>query len=180
MSKIGKKSIFIPENVFYKLYDDYISFKGPKGENKLFFYNRVNVSINNNIIEVNCNNTIDNFKAYHGLYRSLINKTLISVVTGFEKKLKVIGIGYKVFLVNNVLELFLGYSHSVKFIIPNDIMVKIESKGNVIILESLNYELLGNISAKIRNLKPPEPYNGKGIFYFDEKIKIKEGKSKKS
>jgi len=185
MSRVGNIKIEKPSNVEVKFdkANDLIEVKGPKGSLKSCF-NGIILDIEGNYISVK----IDEKKVkqgesnkLHGLYRVLLNNMLVGVSSGFEKKLELIGVGYKAAMVtNNVLELDLGYSHKVLFCIPKEITCKVDAqKGkNIIIILSGSYKsLVGQIASKIRDLRPVEPYKGKGFRYVGEYVRIKAGKT---
>lgn len=178
MSKIGRKPIEIPNGVECEITDKVIKTKGPKGELSLEFDSKIKVKKTDNQIVVERANNSKPARALHGLTRQLIENNIIGVSKGFEKKLEVKGVGYRVSLAGNKLNLSLGYSHPVEFVAPETITFAVEK--NVIIVKGINKQLVGQITAQIRKLRPPEPYKGKGIRYIDEVIKKKAGKSAKA
>ncbi|WP_212113274.1 50S ribosomal protein L6 [Candidatus Shikimatogenerans silvanidophilus] len=193
MSRIGKKPIFIPENVFYyiKIYkknDNLLIVNGPMGKLKEFIPKNISLKKEKNKIFVNYsyNNIINKKKnkSIHGLYRMIIYNMIIGVNKKFEKKLELVGIGYRASFNDNnrILELHLGYSHSIMIQCPNEIDLKInleKGKNTIIILKSCDKQLLGFFCSKIRSFRLPEPYKGKGIKYFNEILIRKTGKSTK-
>jgi large subunit ribosomal protein L6 len=176
MSRIGKLPIKLPPGTQARIENNFIYVKGPKGELKEKLHNIVNVVIENEEIIVKIKN-LKNKKerAFWGLYRSLINNMVIGINQGFEKKLQINGIGYKVNLVGRVLVLNLGFSHPVNFKLPDGIDAEIE--GNVVTIKGSDRQLVGEVSAQIRKIRKPEPYKGKGIKYLDEVLIKKEGKT---
>ncbi len=180
MSRIGKKPIFIPKNVYIKIINDEIIVKGTLGILNQKFKN-INLKITDDHLFIRRKENSKISKSLHGLYRVLINNMIIGVSIGFEKKLELIGIGYKaVFIDKYILSLSLGFSHDIFIQVPKEIIIKIQStKGNntIIILSSYNKQLLGIFSAKIRSFRKPEPYKGKGVRYFGEEVRRKTGKS---
>ncbi|MCF7835059.1 50S ribosomal protein L6 [Candidatus Gracilibacteria bacterium] len=180
MSKIGKKPIIIPDGVEVTIEKNLIKVKGPKGELSYNFLDCVNLKKEEKelIVEV----LDDEKRNIWGLTRTLISNMVEGVTNGYEKKLLVTGVGYLAKLEGNKLVLSLGLSHKVNFEVPKDIEVAVDQdpKGNSIItMKSIDKQNLGEVAANIRFLRPPEPYKGKGIRYFDEVIKLKAGKSAK-
>lgn len=185
MSRIGKLPIPIPANVTVNIDSktNEITVKGPLGELKRQVHPDIKVEIIDNNIVVKRPTDQKRHKALHGLWRALINNMVIGVTQGFTKELEVVGVGYKAEAKGQLLELGLGYSHSIIMQIPNEVKVetKTEKRSNPIItLKSIDKELLGLVAAKIRSLRKPEPYKGKGIRYVGEEIKKKAGKSASS
>ncbi len=178
MSRIGKKTIPIPNGVNIKLDGQKISIKGPKGE--------LNASVPSEIVVEQTDNTLKlspkdiNAKkakmALHGLSRSLVANMIHGVTEGFKKELKIIGIGYRGNITGKTLNLFLGYSHPIKYNIPGNIKIEV-TKDNHIIVEGIDKQKVGQVAAEIRDFKRPEPYKGKGIMYVNEKIRTKVGKA---
>jgi len=177
MSKIGKVPIDIPLNVNVKIDSEKIIAKGPKGSLTLFFSHGISIEIKNNKIFVNNSKDFIKNKNYHGLFRSLINNIIIGVNSGFKKELILNGVGYSAKMKGNCLTLLLGFSHPVIQIIPDSIKISIDKTGRKILIEGIEKQLVGLIASKIRLIRPPEPYLGKGVKYSDEIIKRKEGKS---
>jgi len=175
MSRLGKLPIQITNEIQSKIEDGFLIIKGPKGELKQKLHELVQIEVNENEIKVDVKNKDDKKeKAFWGLYRSLINNMVLGVKDGFEKKLEVNGVGYKVALSGQKLTLNVGYSHPVDFQLPEGIKGVVE--GNVITISGFDKQLVGEISAQIRKTRKPEPYKGKGIKYIDEVIRRKEGK----
>ncbi|MDD3262321.1 MAG: 50S ribosomal protein L6 [Candidatus Absconditabacteria bacterium] len=180
MSKIGKKPIIIKDGVEIKIDKKTVFVKGPKGELSYTLLDGVNAKVNEGAIEISIES--DDKKNLRGLTRTLVSNMVDGVTTGFEKKLLVMGVGYAVKKEGNALQLSLGLSHKVKFEVPSSIQSEVEqdAKGNyVIILKSIDKQHLGEVASKIRDLRKPEPYKGKGIRYFDEVVKLKAGKTAK-
>ena len=176
MSRLGKLPISIPSGVDAKTDKGFIIVKGVKGELKQKLHNYIRIDIKGNEIIVSVENPEQKKeKAFWGLYRSLINNMVVGVSEGFEKKLEIVGVGYKVALSGKKLTLNLGFSHPVDFILPETITALVE--GNFITISGFDKQLVGEVAAKIRKLKKPEPYKGKGIKYSDEVIIRKEGKT---
>ncbi|GHW02635.1 50S ribosomal protein L6 [candidate division SR1 bacterium] len=180
MSKIGRKLITVPENVEVTINGLHVAVKGPKGNLERTMPAGVIAKQDEKMIEVSVES--DELKNLRGLSRTLINNMIIGVADGYEKKLLIIGVGYGAQVSGKNVVFSLGYAHKVNFAIPEGLEVKIEQdvKGNTIItINGISKELVGEAAAKMRQLKKPEPYKGKGIRYFDEFVKIKAGKSAK-
>ena len=178
MSQIGKKHIEIPKNVFAEVNSDNIfTAKGPLGELSYTIMDEVTVSIKDNIIEVSRKNDEKKCIELHGLTRSLIYNIIKGVSEGYKKELNLIGIGYTADSSdNNYLLLNLGFSHSIYFQKPDSI--EFETPNNTtIIVKGINKQEVGEVAAKIRSLRKPEPYKGKGIKYSNEHIRRKAGKT---
>jgi large subunit ribosomal protein L6 len=176
MSRIGKKPIAIPQGVDVKIENTLVTVKGPKGELKLEIHPLVKVAIKDNEIILDVADQDDKTeKSLWGLFNRLINNMVIGVTKGFEKKLEVIGVGFRVALQGQKLLLNVGFSHQVEYILPQGILGSVEK--NIITLTGSDKQLLGETAAQIRRIKKPEPYKGKGIRYFGEVIKKKAGKT---
>lgn len=179
MSRVGKKQIDIPSGVQVKIDGCDISAKGPKGELKLVIHPKVLIEQNENIITVSVKNTEDKMeRSLWGTTRKLVSNIVEGVSSGFEKKLEVNGVGYKVAVSGNKIVLNVGFSHPVDFILPDGVSAAVEK--NIIILSGADKQLVGEIAAQIRKIRKPEPYKGKGIKYVDEQIVRKAGKAAKS
>ena len=180
MSKIGKKPLVIPQGVEVDLKETAVKVKGPKGTLDLNL--PYGVKIEKNESELVFSILDDQYKNLWGLARTLVANMVEGVSNGYEKKLLIIGVGYSAKVEGNTLILSLGYAHKVNFPIPEAIEIRTEQdpKGNtVVFISGISKELVGEVAAKIRSMKKPEPYKGKGIRYFDEFVKIKPGKSAK-
>ena len=178
MSRIGKLPIALPEKVSVTLSDNVVTVKGPKGELKQAIHSDIDVKVEENQVIVSRKN--DDVRAQHGLYRSLISNMITGVSKGFQTVQELIGVGYKADAQNNILELSLGYSHNIFIQMPPEITVTTQNergKPPTIIMECIDKQLLGLVAAKIRSLRKPEPYKGKGIRFKDEVIRKKAGKS---
>ncbi len=176
MSRIGKKPIKIPDGVQVDIKQNLIRVKGPKGELKWDFNPEMKVVALDGLINVQRPNDQKIFRSLHGLTRSLIDNMVAGVTKGFEKKLQIVGVGYRANVEGEMLNLLLGFSHPVKFIIPKGIKIGVE-KQTLISIQGIDKQQVGQVAANIRRFRPPEPYKGKGIRYVDEVIKIKAGKS---
>ena len=181
MSRIGKKIIEVPAGVTISVNDDnVVSVKGPKGTLTQKVDSDMSVNIEGNELKVDRPTEQKRHKALHGLYRSLINNMVIGVNTGYRRELEIVGVGYKAASTNNVLELSLGYSHSIFIAVPEEIKVStLTEKGQnpKVILEGIDKELIGQVAAKIKSMRKVEPYKGKGIRFVGEQIRRKAGKS---
>ncbi|MEA3272126.1 MAG: 50S ribosomal protein L6 [Patescibacteria group bacterium] len=179
MSRIGKQFIDIPENVEVKITDKFVIVKGPKGELKQELISGVVVTIDDKIASVTVQNPKDKkHRALWGLYQRLIANMVKGVTEGYEKKLELVGVGYKVALIGNDLKIEVGFSHPVEFKIPDGIEIKVEK--NIITISGIDKQLVGEITARIRKIKKPEPYKGKGIRYVGEVVRRKAGKAAKT
>lgn len=176
MSRIGKKSITIPSGVQVAVKDAVISVKGPKGELRRSYNPAMSVAIDAAFISVARPDDSKFYKAMHGLYRSLINNMVIGVTQGFEKKLEIVGVGFKAELKSKKLVLQLGHGHPIVFVPPDMITITCETP-NSIKISGVDKELVGQVAAKIRTFKAPEPYKGKGVKYSDEIVRRKAGKT---
>jgi large subunit ribosomal protein L6 len=181
MSRIGKRHILIPKNILIKLKKNVIYVTGPLGTLYLKIRGDLKIEFEANKITIKRIETNKYNKSLHGLYRMLINNMIIGVLYGFKKELELKGVGYKVALDNEkkVLEFNLGYSHNIVMTLPKDLKVEIKNEQNKntrILLMSYDKQLLGIYAAKIRSLRKPDPYKGKGIRYINEYIIKKAGK----
>ena len=177
MSRIGKLPIDIPTGVTITVDSDNIVVKGPKGELLVPKLNEVKVSINENQVLVNRNNDEKIAKSQHGLQRALINNAVKGVSNGYEKKLEVNGVGFRVNGGGQSIEMLLGFSHPVKYQAPEGVNLTVDKMN--ITVSGIDKQLVGQAAADIRSLKKPEPYKGKGIKYVDEVLRHKAGKAGK-
>jgi large subunit ribosomal protein L6 len=175
MSRIGKKPIPLPNGVDLKLDGDILTVKGPKGSLQLKLHPSVKIKKDEENISVSMEGNGKNFKALHGLYRSLINNMVIGVSRGYEKTLEIVGVGYRADLSGRNIVFHLGYSNPINFPLPEGIEARVDR--NKITLIGIDKQLVGMTAAKIRALRSPEPYKGKGVRYVDEQIRRKAGKS---
>ncbi|KAA6318411.1 50S ribosomal protein L6 [termite gut metagenome] len=180
MSRIGKLPITIPNGVTVTLNSDIVTVKGPKGELNQYVNPLIDIRIENNFVILNRQRDEKQERAFHGLYRALINNMVIGVSEGYRKNLELVGVGYRASNNGNIIELLLGYTHTIFIQLPSEIKVETKSERNknpLIILESCDKQLLGQVCAKIRSFREPEPYKGKGIKFVGEVIRRKSGKS---
>lgn len=177
MSRVGKKPIIIPNNVEVKLQDNKISVKGPKGELSRSINPAIKIKIEDNKILVNREKDDKTSKSLHGLTRTLIANMIEGVTQGFKKILDISGVGYKVQSSGDKLTFQVGFSHPVVIDVPKNIEAKVE--GANIIINGIDKEKVGEFSAKVKEIKPVEPYKGKGIKYIGEYVRRKAGKAGK-
>lgn len=176
MSRIGKNPIIVPNSVDIKYDNSNIEISGPKGKLNLKIRPEISLERKDDLLLINLKNEIKEHEAMRGLYRVLINNMLIGVTKGYIKKLEVIGTGYKVNVEDKRVILNVGYSNPVNYNIPEGIKVLVEDGTNLTI-EGIDKQLVGEVAATIRKIRPPEPYKGKGIKYTDEIIRRKAGKT---
>lgn len=181
MSRIGKLPITLPAGVAVTIGEDnVITLKGPKGELSQHVGGNMKIEINDGVLTIARPNEEKESRALHGLYRSLLNNMVIGVSEGFRKELELVGVGYRVTNNGQVLELSLGYSHSIFLELPKEVKVETKMERNknpLILLESSDKQLLGQVCAKIRSFRKPEPYKGKGVRFVGEQIRRKSGKT---
>ena len=178
MSKIGKQPVQIPKGVTVNITDGLIKVTGPKGELSFNFRPEIKIESDNAIVKISRKNETKFAKSLHGLTRSIIANMVNGVITGHEKTLELVGVGYRAAKQGENLVLNVGYSHPV--IIEKVAGVEFETKENKIIVSGADKARVGETAAKIRRVRPPEPYKGKGIKYLDEVIKRKPGKALKA
>lgn len=181
MSRIGKLPVSLPKGVTVSVSDDNeIIVKGPLGELRQNIDKDMKVEIEDNQLIIKRPSESKNHKSLHGLYRALISNMVTGVSQGFKKELELVGVGYRAEAKGQNLEMSLGYSHDIVFQIPGEVKVetKTERRSNpVITLTCIDKQLIGHVAAKIRSLRPPEPYKGKGIKFVGEQLRRKAGKS---
>ncbi len=181
MSRIGKLPVNLPSGVTITVSDDnVVSVKGPLGTLSQKVDSDIKVEVENNTIILSRPNDEKRLKSLHGLYRALIANMVVGVSKGYRKDLELVGVGYRAEASGQRLELSLGYSHDIIMELPQEIKVetKTEKRSNpVITLSSIDKQLIGHVAAKIRSLRPPEPYKGKGIKFVGEQLRRKAGKS---
>lgn len=179
MSRIGLKPIVIPNGVEVKISDkNLVEVKGPKGTLKEQFDPNMDIKIDGNVITVNRPNDLKKYKSLHGLTRTLIANMIEGVTNGYSKKLEIVGTGYRAQKQGKKLVLNLGYSHPIEMEDPEGIEVEVPQQTQIIV-KGIDKQLVGNYAAKIRDLRKPEPYKGKGIRYADEVVRRKVGKTGK-
>jgi len=179
MSRIGLKVIELPKEVEFKIDEkNVVTVKGPKGELTQQIHKDITVKAEDNTILVERPTDNKKHKSLHGLSRSLVANMVEGVVKGYEKKLQLVGVGYRANKQGNKLVLSLGYSHPIEMEDPEGVVTEVPSQTEIII-KGINKQAVGNYAAKIRELRKPEPYKGKGVKYADEIIRRKEGKTGK-
>lgn len=181
MSRIGKNPINIPEGVEINVSgDNVVTVKGPKGELNQAIDRSISLKVEDGLVTLKRANDQKDIRAKHGLYRSLVNNMVIGVSEGYQIQQELIGVGYRAKSAGQQLELTIGYSHNIILELPKEVKVSTEAKkGNppLITLESHDKQLIGQVAAKIRSFRKPEPYKGKGIRYVGEQIRRKAGKA---
>jgi len=181
MSRIGKKSVAVPEGITITVgNDNVVTVKGPKGELKQAVDREITVEVKDSEVIFTRPTDQIRHRALHGLYRALVANMVRGVTEGYKKNLELIGVGFKASSQGNVLDLSLGYSHNIVFEIPKELKVATaQEKGQnpTISLEGIDRQLLGQVAAKLRGLRKPEPYKGKGVRYVGEVVRKKAGKA---
>ncbi|WP_301922007.1 50S ribosomal protein L6 [Ferruginibacter sp.] len=181
MSRIGKKPVEFPAGVTIAIgADNVVTVKGPKGELKQVVDRDIKMEVKDGSLELVRPTDQIRHKAMHGLYRSLVNNMVKGVTDGYVKQLELVGVGFKAASTGNILDLALGYSHNIIFEIPKELkVVTSQEKGQnpIITLEGVDKQLIGQVCAKIRGLRKPEPYKGKGVKFKGEVLRRKAGKS---
>ena len=178
MSRIGKRPIKLIQDIEVKFNNRVLEVKGPKGELELQTHSDVDLVIENNTLSVIPSNENITKTALIGTTWKLINNMIHGVSQGFQKQLNLVGVGYRAALNKNELVLNLGYSHPIKFSLPDGISASVDANTKIT-LESSDKQLLGQVSADIQKFRPPEPYKGKGVLFEGQKLKRKAGKSGK-
>lgn len=181
MSRIGKLPVNLPKGVEVKISpDNVVSVKGPRGTLSQKVDKDITVSVEGDTLTVTRPTNQPRHRSMHGLYRALIANMVKGVSEGYETKQELIGVGFKANVKGQILELSLGYSHDIFLLLPEEVKAEViaEKKGNpILILRSNDKQLLGQVAAKVRSLRKPEPYKGKGIRFVGEQIRRKAGKS---
>jgi large subunit ribosomal protein L6 len=181
MSRIGKLPVALPKGVTVSISDNnVVSVKGPLGELTQAIDRDLKVEVVDNQIMLNRPSESKSHKSLHGLYRALLANMVTGVSQGYKKELELVGVGYRAEAKGQMLEMSLGYSHDIILQLPNEVKIetKTERRSNpVITLTSIDKQLIGHVAAKIRSLRPPEPYKGKGIKFVGEQLRRKAGKS---
>lgn len=181
MSRIGKKSITVPEGVTITVgKDNVVAVKGKNGELKQAIDRDITVEVKDGHVYFTRPTDQIRHRAMHGLYRALVANLVKGVTEGYQRKLELIGVGFKAANQGNILDLALGYSHNIIFEVPKELKVATEQlKGQnpIITLEGIDKQLIGQVAAKLRSLRKPEPYKGKGVRYVGEVVRKKAGKA---
>ena len=181
MSRIGKMPIAVPAGVTVEIAENNkVTVKGPKGELSQEINPDITVNVEDGHVVLTRPSDERTHRAMHGLYRALVHNMVVGVSEGYKKEMELVGVGYRAAATGQVLELALGYSHAIYIKLPKEVKVEAKTERNknpLIILESSDKQLLGQVCAKIRSLRKPEPYKGKGIKFVGEIIRRKSGKS---
>ncbi len=174
MSRIGKKPVAIPKGVTVQVSDGILTVKGPKGELSAKLHQAVSVETAGEeaVVKIRGNS----FGAVHGLWRALLNNMVAGVTKGFEKKLEIVGVGYRAEMKGSNIQMVLGFSHPILFRPPQGVKIVTPTPTSIII-SGMDRQLVGQIAAKLRAFRPPEPYKGKGVKYENEIIRRKAGKA---
>ena len=176
MSRVGKRVIIVPQGIEAQKKGDSVIIKGQKGTLECHIHPEMKISIGDGTIKVERPSDSKRHRSLHGLTRSLIQNMVSGITEGFGKSLEIVGVGYRAELKGKALHLQLGYSHPIYFIPPEEIVIEVPSP-NIITISGINKQLVGQIAAKIRSFRPPEPYKGKGIRYEGEMVRRKAGKA---
>jgi len=177
MSRIGIRPVQIPQGVKVAVSPTSVTVEGPKGKLVQEYIPEVEIAVEGSTVVVNRKNDSKQAKAFHGLYRNLINNMVIGVSQGFKKTLVLNGVGYRAELQGNLLVMSLGYSTDFAVVVPQGLAVTVEANGQKVVVSGIDRALLGKFASEVRSLREPEPYKGKGIRYEDEKIRRKVGKT---
>jgi large subunit ribosomal protein L6 len=180
MSRIGNAPITIVDGVEVKVDDNVVTVKGAKGELTQTLDSAITAKVEDGTITLERASESKDHRAKHGLYRALLANMVVGVSSGYEKKLELVGVGYRAKTQGQILELSLGFSHPIKVQLPKEISVSAETekgKNPIVVLQSHDKQLLGTVASKIRSLRKPEPYKGKGVKYVGEYIRRKAGKA---
>lgn len=178
MSRIGKQPIIVPNGVTVEINGQHIIVKGSKGQLEREVHPLMGLELKDNVLNIIRKGETKEERSLHGLTRTLVDNMVIGVSKGFEKKLEIIGVGYRATANKNKINLTLGFSHPVEFTAPVGIEFKMdEEKKNIITVSGIDKQIVGEAAAKVRSYKKPEPYKGKGIRYMGEKVLRKAGKA---
>ena len=179
MSRKGKMPIALPKGVEVTVQKDQITVKGPKGTLSRTLVPGISVEKEHERIIVQASDESRELSRLHGLYRALVANMITGVAQGFEKVLEMVGVGYRAAVQGNLLDVQVGFSHPTKFQIPSGVTVKVD-KNTTIVISGCDRQIVGQFAAEVRCIRPPEPYQGKGIRYKDEYVRRKAGKAAKS
>lgn len=181
MARIGSRPVPFGDDVTVTVDDtNIVTVEGPKGTLTQQIDPDMTIEVADREVVVDRPTDKKRHRSLHGLSRSLIQNTIEGVTEGYEKELKIIGVGYRAQMTNEALELALGYSHPIFFLPPDEVDISVDSgrgQDDVIVVEGIDKELVGQVAAKIRSMRPPEPYKGKGVRYVDEHVPLKAGKT---
>lgn len=177
MSRVGKKPIALPDKVQVDVRGSEVTVKGPKGELRRSFHSDMDIALEDGILTVDRPTDHRNHRAMHGLTRALLANMVVGVSEGFSKSLEIVGTGYRAEMQGEKLVLYLGYSHPIEFVPPDGISFEVPRGGRSVNVQGIDKELVGEIAARIRRQRPPEPYKGKGVRYQGEYVRRKAGKA---
>jgi large subunit ribosomal protein L6 len=177
MSRVGRKEIPLPKGVEVKQEGTNVTVKGPKGSLTTALVPGIDVTVENNVVQFRRANDEGKTRAFHGLMRALVANNVTGVSDGFKRELDIIGVGYRAEVKGREVVFALGYSHPVRFPIPDGIDIVVEPKSGHITITGIDKQKVGQVAAEIRSLRAPDPYKGKGIKYSDEVIRRKAGKA---
>ena len=175
MSRVANNPINVPDTVNVSMSDNVVLVKGNKGELDFSLPSSISIDIKDDVININYNSENQESVALAGTTRSILNNMVVGVSEGFEKKLELIGVGYRAKASGKTLDLTLGFSHPIKYELPESVSAETPSQTEIV-LKSHDKQVLGQVASEIRAFRPPEPYKGKGVKYSDERIKRKEAK----
>ncbi len=179
MSRVGRLPVGIPSGVDVKISGSHVRIKGPKGELEYTFSPQIKIEVKDNEIQVSRPSDAREMRSLHGTTRALIQNMVTGVTDGFQKELQLVGVGYRANMSGSSLELNVGYSHPVVVDPPQDITFEVGERNQQIFISGIDKQVVGQVAADIRKIRPPEPYKGKGIRYKDEYIRRKAGKAGK-
>ena len=176
MSRIGKKPIAIAQGVQVQMAEGRITVKGPKGELSATVHPQIGVDVSADTVLMKRAGESKSQRSLHGLWRALVQNMVTGVTNGYSRKLELVGVGYRAEMKASRLQLLLGYSHPILFVAPAGIKVETPTQTSIVI-SGIDKQLVGQVAAKIRSFRPPEPYKGKGIKYEGERVRRKAGKA---
>ena len=179
MSRIGKQPISLPKGVTVELGGDEVAVKGPKGQLLQRIPAEMTVAVDDGVLSVTRPSDQREHRALHGLTRALINNMVVGVSEGYSRRLQIEGVGYRAEMDGKNLVLMVGYSHPVVMEPPQDVSFEVQDRGRTIVVSAIDKQVIGEVCAKIRKTRPPEPYKGKGIRYEGEYVRRKAGKAGK-
>jgi len=178
MSRVGKKPVDIPEGIKVEVKGRFIHVRGPKGELGVSIPEGIDAKLSDNIVEITRKSEEKKIRSFHGLTRALVANSVEGVQNGFTRTLEINGTGYKADLMGNEkLKLSLGYSNPIEFPLPKGVTATVEERGTRLTLHGINKQLVGEVASKIRKLREPDAYKGKGVKYLEERLKLKPGKA---
>ena len=176
MSRIGKQPIPVPKGVEISISGDVVTVKGPKGQLQVDVLPGISAAVEDGNLNISRADDEPQTRSFHGLVRALLANATTGVSEGWSKKLEIVGIGYRADSSGKSVIFNIGYSHPIDFAVPDGIQIDVDAKANVVTVNGIDRQQVGQIAAEIRGLRPPEPYKGKGIRYVDERVRTKAGK----